>query len=337
MKLIKTGALFFLTIMILFSSCTRSKIKEAAIGKIEEIAICSSNIVYSSVEKNLLDALTIEVSMPVRESVFYTVFVTLDKLHIYKREKNIIFITNINRTDEYSEIINSFLTLDDKEQIKKDGAMFFTVFDGFAKGQNIFIIAGISEEAINEAIKERKESIKNFFIENTSRSLEMMVYFTGENKRLSKEIFDKTGLRIKAPSDFTTAFYNKEMNAYGIAAQYPFRAVTMSIISDTMLFNYQTIIKTRNTLTIKHFDGDYIDTQYVKIEKRKMTFNGYPALEIKGTYSNDKKQYGGPFISYLIKANQKLYFLDGHIYLPGERKYFKLMETKTIMNSINLE
>jgi hypothetical protein len=337
MKSINFRILFAIIITLALSSCTGSKIKESAIGKIEEIAICSSNIVYSAVEKNLLDALTVEVSMPVKESVFFTVFVTLDRLHIYKREKNIIFITNINRNDEYSQIINGFLTKEDIEQIKKEGALFFSIFDGFAKGQNIFIIAGVSEEAINKAIAERADAIKKFFMDNTSRSLEMMVYFTGENKRLSREILDKANIKIKAPSDFETAFYDKELNAYAIAALYPFRAVTMMTVSDTNSFSFEWMVNMRNLIGRKHFGGDYIDTQFLKIEKQKISFNGYPALEIKGTYANDEKHYGGPFISYLIKAGNRLVFLDGHIFLPGEKKYFKLMETKTIMNSINLE
>lgn len=156
----------------IFSSCTKSKLKESAIGKVEEIAICASNTVYSSTEKNLLDALMLEVTMPVRETVFYTVFVPLDRLHIYKREKNLIFVTNINRSDEYSQIINAFLTAEDMELVKKEGALFFSVFDGFAKGQNIFIIAGNSEDAINKIISERKDDIRKFFMENAFRSLD---------------------------------------------------------------------------------------------------------------------------------------------------------------------
>ncbi|MGE3062273.1 MAG: DUF4837 family protein [bacterium] len=331
---------FFVLIFLIpfvFSSCTKSKMKESAIGKIEEIAICASNTVYSSVEKNLLDALTMEVTMPARESVFYTVFVSLDKLYIYKREKNIIFITNINRNDEYSQIINSFLSQEDLKQIKEEGALFFTIFDGFAKGQNIFIIAGVSEDELNNAIKKRKELISKFFMDNTARSLDMMVYFAGENKRLSTEIYEKTGIRIKAPSDYQTAFFDKNLNCYSIIARYPDRIVTMMTFNDTSNFRFQWMTEMRDLIGKKHFEGDRIDTQFVKLEKSETSFKGYPALEIKGTYANDKNQYGGPFIMYLIKANGKLYFLDGHIFLPGERKYFKLMETKTVMNTIELE
>ena len=335
--LIRNVLLASLMIFAIFSSCTKSKLKESAIGKVEEIAICASNTVYSSTEKSILDALMLEVTMPVRETVFYTVFVPLDKLHIYKKEKNIVFITNINRSDEYSQIINAFLTSEDMELVKKDGAIFFSVFDGFAKGQNIFIIAGNSEDAINKIIAERKDDIRKFFLENAFRSLDMMVYFTGENKRLNKEILKKAGIRMKAPSDYETAFYDKKLNAYSIIARYPDRIVTVMTSNDTTNFTYEWMINMRDKIGSEHFEGDRIDTQFVKLEKTKIQFKGYPALEIKGTYANDKNQYGGPFIMYLVKAKEKLYFLDGHIFLPGDRKYFKLMETKTIMNTVEID
>lgn len=329
--------IYFIILIAILSGCANNKMKETAIGKVAEIAVCASIPVYSMIENEILDALYYEITLPVRESIFYTVYVDLEKLHIYKREKNLLFITNTNRKDEYSDIINAFLTDEDRDYIKKNKAAFFTVYDGFAKGQNIFIIAGESEDDIKNIIKTRKDEILKYFIDNSYRSLEKMVYFTGVNKRLSGEFYKKMGVHLDIPSDFETSFFSKELKAYSVIAHYPDRIVTVKIEGNLQNFNAGYMIKLRNEIGKKFWDGDYIDTQFVKVSSEETEFLGYKAIYMTGTYANDVKQYGGPFICYLINTGKELIYLDGHVYLPGERKYFKLMETKTVMSTLRAD
>ncbi|HAF07188.1 MAG: DUF4837 family protein [bacterium] len=333
---IKITFLIFLSILsFLIGSCERKKrIKDFAIGKVEEIVIAANETVYANVEKELLDALYIQMDLPVKESVFYTIYSPLEKLHIHKRNKNIVFVTNINRNDEYSKIINEFLNSEDIELIKKEKVAFFKVFDGFVEGQNILIIAGTDEESIKESIKKNKEKIQQFFLENSYRSVEMMVYFTGENNRVSSLINKRLGIKIKVPSDFETSFYDKNLNCYAIVGRYPDRFITILKNPDMKNFNYDFMIKTRNRIGKEKYYGDFVDTSFVPLKREEVDFKGYKALYIMGVYSNDKENLGGPFFTYLVNTGKELVYIDGHIFYPGERKYFKLMELKAIVNSM---
>ncbi|MEO0238098.1 MAG: DUF4837 family protein [candidate division WOR-3 bacterium] len=335
-KLIKFSFLFFLVILTIFSiSCEKKKrIKDFAIGKVEEIVIAASEPVYANVEKELLDALYIQIDLPVKESIFYTVYSSLEKLHIHKKNKNIVFITNINRNDEYSKIINEFLNKDDIELVKKEKVSYFRVFDGFAEGQNILIIAGTDENLIKESIKQNREKIQKFFLENSYRSVEMMVYFTGENKRVSSMIYEKLGIKLKVPSDFQTSFYDKNLNSYAIVGRYPDRFITILKTDELKNFNFDFMIKTRNKIGKEKYYGDFIDTSFVPLKREEVDFKGFKALYMMGVYSNDKENLGGPFFTYLINTGKELVYIDGHIFYPGERKYFKLMELKAIVNTM---
>ncbi|MEO0233950.1 MAG: DUF4837 family protein [candidate division WOR-3 bacterium] len=335
-KLIKFSFLFFLVILTIFSfSCEKKKrIKDFAIGKVEEIVIAASEPVYANVEKELLDALYIQIDLPVKESIFYTVYSSLEKLHIHKKNKNIVFITNINRNDEYSKIINEFLNKDDIELVKKEKVSYFRVFDGFAEGQNILIIAGTDENLIKESIKQNREKIQKFFLENSYRSVEMMVYFTGENKRVSSMIYEKLGIKLKVPSDFQTSFYDKNINSYAIVGRYPDRFITILKTDELKNFNFDFMIKTRNKIGKEKYYGDFIDTSFVPLKREEVDFKGFKALYMMGVYSNDKENLGGPFFTYLINTGKELVYIDGHIFYPGERKYFKLMELKAIVNTM---
>ncbi len=331
---------FSLVIILVFfiSNCQSKKnVKDFAIGKVEEIIIAASEVVYSNVEKELLDALYIDVDLPVKESVFYTKYSTLEKLYIHKKNKNIVFITNIYRNDEYSNLINSFLTSEDMELIKKEKVSFFKIYDGFALGQNILIIAGTDDSLIGNSIRLNKEKIQKFFIDNSYRSVEIMTYFTGENKRLSSLIFEKMNIKIKVPSDYSTAFYDKNQPAYSIVARYPDRFITIIKESDLRNFNYNFIIKTKNKIGKEKFYGDYIDTSYVKLKKEETQFKGYNALYISGVYANNEENLGGPFFTYLVNTGKELVYIDCHIFYPGERKFFKLMELKSIVNTMEFQ
>lgn len=322
-----------LLISVLGFSCGSNKIKETASGKISEIAVCSPLSVYGYVEPQLIEYMYEEMMMPVRESVFSLRYVSEDEYRAYIKSKNLFVIVNISRTDKYSEMLKAMLEEDQIAEIKKNKAMVLEAFDGFAKGQNILIIAGVDEESIKNIMIAAGDRMKDFFIYNSFRPLEMMVYFTGEKKSLSTNFYKYTGLKIRVPTDFIESFHDTLLRAYSVISHNPDRIVTAAILDKTEKFSVSTLVNFRNKLGEKYWDEDFVDTAFVPLKIDTVTFNGNEAIEVMGIWSNDAKIYGGPFISYLINEKDRMVFLDGHISLPGERKFFKLMETRAVLLS----
>ncbi len=334
MKL-KNFKILAVIILLIILSCSKRPYNNIATGKISEIGICATKNVYSLIEKALLNALYEEMFLPVRESIFTTVYVDKEKLRIYRYSKNLIFLTNINRHDEYSDIINSFLSEENIQEIKKNKAMMFQVFDGFADGQNILIIAGVSEDALEKFIEINGTNIRKFFKNNCYRSIMKMMYLVGENKHLEKQIKSKVKIDIRIPSDYVSSFYDKDLNIYSIISHNPERVITMGFIDkNKYAFDYKTIVSLRNTIGAKYWNDDFIDTSYVKLNIDTIDFNNHKAIQVIGVWANDNGNYGGPFIGYIVDYKDKYLYLDGHILLPGERKFFKLIELKTIMFTI---
>ncbi len=327
--------LIFIIILIL-SSCTPSKLKETATGVMSEIVICASKAVYGEMEPILLDVLYDEVFLPVRESVFKILYVPYEKLPLFKKSKNILFITNIERKDPYSKIINNFLNDENLQEVKDNRAMMFQIYDGFAKGQSILIIAGTDEEALKKMIEINRNNIVDFFKKSASRALERMVYFTGQNSELEKSIKKQFDINIKIPSDYKKSFFNKELKTFSVISHYPERIVTISVLEKTT-FTYKTILEWRKKISNKYWDGDTVDTQFVKLTIDTIDFKGRNAIKILGVWGNEKENFGGPFLSYLIDNGIHYIFADGHIYNPGKRKYFKLMETNSVIHSLILD
>lgn len=327
--------IYSVLIAIAITSCTRSKLKETATGRMSDIAVCAPFPVYAALENVIMDVLYVEVFLPVRESVFKTEYVTYELLPQYKKSKNILFLTNINRTDEYSKIVNGFLTEENMEEVKNNRAMMFQVFDGFAQGQSILIIAGTDEEGIEKLIELNRDNIRDFFINASGRALKEMVYFTGCNSDAQRQLKDALNLNMDIPSDYRKSFHDRDMNIFSIIGHYPDRVVTLAKLSNNE-YSVDDILRFRDKIGEKHWNGDYIDTSFVPLEVDTVDFNGYRAVKIMGTWSNDEMGYGGPFLTYLIDIDSAFIWADGHIYNPGKRKFFKLMETGTIISTLDI-
>ena len=154
--------IFMILIVLIFNNCEKNNIKGIAIGKVSEINLCMSLPLYMVLEKPLMEQLYEEMFLPVRESIFTISYVDLDKLRILKKAKNLLFITNINRKNEYSKIINSFLNEKSIMEVKKDSVVMFNIFDGYADGQNILIIAGVDDQAIKAFILKHGMQIRDW-------------------------------------------------------------------------------------------------------------------------------------------------------------------------------
>ncbi|MDY6787428.1 MAG: DUF4837 family protein [candidate division WOR-3 bacterium] len=333
------SSIIMLFMMILTVSCSdsdRKSVKEYATGRVSEIAVCTPMTVYAKIEGQLVDNLYEEVFLPVRESVFKMKYVKYNELDMYKRSKNILFITNINRDDQYSKIINAFLSDENIERVEENGVMSFSVFDGFARGQNILIIAGTDGELIGEFIDLNGSAIRRFFIQNAHRSLHNMVFFTGLNKDLTKDVKKKTGIAVDIPSDYAFSYYDSSTNTFSAISHHPERVVTVSYRKGMDSFTLEDFFKWRNKMGNQYWQDDYIDTSYIKLSMDTVEINDYPARQIIGVWSNDENNYGGPFIAYIIRTQSGMLVMDGHIYNPGQRKFFKLMETATILKTFSL-
>ena len=140
---------------------------------------------------------------------------------------------------------------------------------------------------------------------------------------------------MDVPSDFRKSFYDKTRNAYSIISHYPERVVKIAKMKN-MNYSVSDIVNFRNDIGAVHWNGDYVDTSYLPLIIDTIEIAGKNALQIMGTWSNDDMNYGGPFVIYMIDLDSMFLFADGHIYNPGKRKYFKLMETKTIINTLKL-
>jgi hypothetical protein len=124
----------------------------------------------------------------------------------------------------------------------------------------------------------------------------------------------------------------------------------------TLLYRVEPIknpIEFRDSLFSEHFNGDevVVDNISVTSEEGKasfikltsldtINFRDVKAVQIKGVWKNDKLKggpMGGPFISYVFQKDGLWYFLDGHVFAPGKKKWPFLEEVNIILNTFKKE
>ncbi|MCG8606832.1 DUF4837 family protein, partial [bacterium] len=80
------------------------------------------------------------------------------------------------------------------------------------------------------------------------------------------------------------------------------------------------IVKTRNRMTRKFYEGDSINEDYTN--SREVEFLGRRALMLEGLWENVPKVVGGPFRNYTFydEKSDRVYMIDVAVFNPGGKK-----------------
>lgn len=319
-----------------------------ATGGYDEIMFFVSDAIYSDtlskqMKKAFVQAYKI---LPQPEARFVTSTVAYSKRNnILKRFINSVFVlTQDEKSAMVSEML-SILTAEEKKALQNGSQKVFYKKNLWAKGQNIMLLIAPSVEEIPQFIEQNEDEINEYFDETNLSFYQKIAYIDGVNLSLNKQFKAYHNFTLDVPNGYKIAKNEGNM----ILLRRDESKSTLFLCIDVV--NYNDTIADYN-YGIEKFDeiGKHLDgmkensyaiadtTLGFAIEKSEV--EGRIIYENGGLWVMENDIVGGgPFINQLIidNANQRMIYLAGIVYGPGEKNKKKYMrQFEAIFNTLKI-
>ncbi len=278
---------------------------------------------------------------PTAEKVFNVERVGLSEFDRYKLWRNVIIVGNFNES-----YINDLLGEKAKEELE-EGAQLFLEEDLWVRLQTAIIITGMNSEKTQQLLNRSAETIYKVLREEERERFSKVVYMQGYQEKEAKKMETLLGASFDIPLGYRLSKSEDGFMSY--VRKNPDRLVTL-------LYRHEPIknpIKFRDSLFLRYFKGDEVfddsipvtsadeKVQFLKLPLfDTINFKNEKAIQIKGVWRNDKVEggpMGGPFVSYIFQKDGVWYFLDGHVFAPGKKKWPFLEEVNIVLNTFKKE
>ncbi len=302
---------------ILLLSCHRLPL---SIGKLREIVIATSH--KEEIEPIIIDILQNDILTPQPEPEFLIRWIEPERLKDFATFHTIFII---GKPEDR-------MIRDMGELVMKKRFGLFRLKDLWARNQLICVF--IAKDSLALGLRRYALRIHYTFEQNLLKRLEEATYREGYDERLTRYLLDRYGFGIKVPKGFMIDERFKENNFIYIFGHNPDRSIFIYWGKRRDL-DKNRLLALRDSLTQRFYGGDILVKNLTTTEETD--FLGSPGLRILGVWENEKEVIGGPFISYCFNYNDRFFFIDGTLFLPGKRKLTSLFQLKIILKTFKVE
>jgi len=334
----KHGICLTLLVLILtINGCKRVSLPHS-IGSRDSVILIAPEVFQVD---SLINVLEKTQYYPSEENVFNVEIGSLSEFDRYKFWRNIVVVGNSKES-----YMDDLLGEEAKQELKK-GAQLFLEKDLWVRLQTVVVIAGENTRETQKLLDRSSETIYRIIREEEKARFTKVVYMSGYQEKETERMESLLGASYKLPLGYRLVENEDDFISY--ARKNPDRLITL--LSRTLVI--KDPIKFRDSLFSKHFNGDevYMDSIAVNsagkeneflrlISLDTIKFKNIKAVQLKGVWINEKVKggpMGGPFVSYIFKKEGIWYFLDGHVFAPGKKKWPFLEEVDIILNTFKRE
>jgi hypothetical protein len=331
------NCLILLVLIFKIGGCKRTSLPHSIGARDEVILIAPGEFQVDS----FVNTLEKQEYYPTEESIFNVKRVNLSEFDRYKFWRNLIIIGNFEQ-----KYINNLLGEEAKKEVEKE-AQLFLENDLWVRLQTVVVISGMNTEETQKLLDRSSETIYKILRNEEKERFTKVVYMNGFQENKTEEMERLLGASYQLP--FGYKLVKNEYDFLTYSRKNPDRILTLLVRRDPI----KDPIKFRDSLFAKYFRGDEIFTESIELSGGKgksrslslisldtIQFRGTEALKLKGVWFNDKVEsgpMGGPFISYFFEKDGISYFLDGHVFAPGKKKWPFLEEVDIILNTFKRE
>ncbi len=329
--------LFLLTLALVFCmSCKKKKL--IAGGERDVIVVLAQNAEWERIEIPLRNALEREVFTPNREKIYELMHGQPEMLSSYIYAKNLILVGTIGGSSEASNLIETLLTDEAMKKVSGREAYIFEKENPWAFAQYLMVIASPGEPNAAEIIEKNSDIIFQFFEQASYERAQWLIYSGGREKDIEDALLNKHGISIELP----IGFYMKEEDSLEtfvtFVRKFPFRLISIGW-SDTLFktLSLEDACRKRDSLAARYLENDSVDRE--RTTGRQVDFLEQKAYKIEGIWENNEKVMGGPFRTYFFNdtLQKRSYIIDMHVFAPGKKKWFFLMELEAVAASFGTE
>lgn len=335
----KRLSILLFAVLLLICICGGCKKKQLiAGGERDVIVVLAQDGEWSRVETQLRKALEREVYMPNREKIYELMHGQPEMLSSYVYAKNLILVGTIGGTSEASNLIETLLTDEALEKVKQQEAYIFEKENPWAFAQYLMVIASPGEPGAAEIIEKNSDIIFQFFERSSHERARWLIYSGGREKEKEKILREQFNISMELPIGFYMREPDSAATFITFVRKFPYRLISIGW-SDTSLkiLSLEDACRKRDSIATRYFERDSVVKE--QTTGRQVDFLGRKAYKIEGIWANNEKVMGGPFRTYFFNdtLQERSYIIDIHVFAPGKKKWFFLMELEAVAATFGAE
>jgi hypothetical protein len=323
-----------LAVALLFKSCN---LRVSAMGYQNRIFIFADSLLWSEIGEEITQIFEKDIYTPHVEKSFFVTWQPLEKLGGFKDRMNVFFAGVDNEETPVNEYIKKSLPQEVLEQMRNNERFYVFADDMFAKGQIGMFMFAKDRKSFMRNLERVKENMFERFNEKYFARLKKEIYSVGEQEDLEKTLASNFGWKVRVQHDYFIANQNPEEKYVWLRRMRPDRWLSAwRVKGDSSLVNRDSLIRIRNRMTDKYYQGDTVEEQDTYMEVTRL--NDYKATKLVGCWRNDSLLVGGPFRMYAVyePSDSALYCVDLAVMAPGQNKKPYLDQLEVIANTFEI-
>ncbi|MCB9227724.1 MAG: DUF4837 family protein [Chitinophagales bacterium] len=261
------------------------------------------------------------------------------------RYRNIILVADVSQKSEILGVAKQVLPANDFKALEEGKQYFFHVSNVWSEPQQVFFVFGTSTKNLQDNVAENAKTIRNTIVKSDLEVYKKIAYINGSNQKLKEQWLEFQGVSLDIPTDYKLA--ENEDNFVLLRKEIKKGMIFLSVD----FINYSDNVPDANYgIKLRDERGKYVSSNsYNSYTKTDSTLGFLETKKIKGDltiyetnglWRMENDFMGGPFINqYIIDhKNNRVIYLDGFIYAPGENNKKKYMrQIEAIFNSLKVK
>jgi len=324
-------------IIILSAIFFQCDYKTSSEGEFDHLIVFSDSSLFIKIEPLLAQTLVQFIYTPHTERSFLFAWKPLYMLDSYQKRRNLIFLGTLEGSDNVSEYVKRMLSPEIRDRVANGEVFDIFTEDMYATNQLGIILCAPTEKQLFQNLELNGENIFNNLEKYNYKRLNEVIYSESEQKDIEEYISEEYGIKMRIPYSYQVVTETEDKNFIWIKRTDPSRSIFMyRMKADSTLLNDQFVIKVRDSLATRFYEGDSIllEDTYSK----RINFLGYNAIKMVGIWQNHEQIIGGPFRTYVFfdSGSSNIYFLDISVVAPGKRKKPYLDQLEVIAHTFEI-
>ncbi|MGB3849684.1 MAG: DUF4837 family protein [Tunicatimonas sp.] len=297
--------------------------------------------------------------LPQPEPYFDIRYVDPFKLNsVLRSAKNILFVTTLDNESPAGRRMQSYFTEESIQRIREEPNLYmFEKQDEFARGQEIYHLFGNTEAELVSNIQENRLKIRQRLEDVLRDRITEGLYKGNEQRSVSKYLLENYGFSLRVPFGYDLVPLTDSVDNFVWLRQ--LGDIDKSIVATFKdytsedAFDPENILAFREQQLGRHIADNsdaYMTVQRVErkeegvvfdtitlVEYDTVTFQGKFAVETRGLWRLSNNSMGGGFLGYTFvdEAQDRLYYIEGYVYSPGEKKRPSIRELEAILRTFS--
>ncbi len=266
---------------------------------------------------------------------------------ILKHGKNLIFVYSFEDNTRGDLILRNYFTNESLERIQQEPELFmFRQSNLFAKNQSVLYLFQVSTDKLLEHIRNNGDELLKYFVDVEKNRYHRALYTAPSVKGIENKLLNDHKCYMKIPYGYEVAVETENT----IWIRQMDRKIDKNIFityadyTSEKSFLLKNIIRFRDRKWRRFLLGSdslsYMVTErLVPVDSASVTLGKKFSVESRGVWKLNNNTMGGPFLSYTFVDEElnRLYYIEGFVYSPGENKRNTLRELETILETFKTE